>query len=92
VRAALEPFYPGAAKAMTHARFVDWIIDPWARGTYSFPAPGQVTTVGPLLDRGHHRLHFAGEHTCYAFTGWMEGALASGIRTAKKLAQRDGAG
>ena len=90
VRAELDRLYPGAAKSQTHTHFVDWIIDPWARGTYSFPAPGQVTSVGPLLDRGHHRLHFAGEHTCYAFTGWMEGALSSGTRIAHRIAKRDG--
>ena len=91
-RAALDRLYPGAAAAIIAGRFVDWVTDPWARGTYSFPAPGQVTTVGPLLDQGHHpRLHFAGEHTCYAFTGWMEGALSSGTRTAHRLAKRDGA-
>lgn len=90
-RAELERLYPGAAQAITHGRFVDWVIDPWARGTYSFPAPGQVTTVGPLLESGlHEHLHFAGEHTCYAFVGWMEGALASGVRLARKLAERDG--
>lgn len=90
-RSALDRLYPGAAKAIVASRFVDWVSDPWARGTYSFPAPGQVTTVGPLLDRGHHNhLHFAGEHTCYAFVGWMEGALASGVRTARRLAERDG--
>lgn len=89
--AELERLYPGIGKALAGGRFVDWISDPWARGTYSFPAPGQVTTVGPLLDRPHHRrLHFAGEHACYAFTGWMEGALNSGVRTARRLAERDG--
>jgi monoamine oxidase len=36
------------------------------------------------------RLHLAGEHTCYKFVGYMEGALDSGIRIAKRLAARDG--
>lgn len=91
-KAALDRLYPGADSAITSGRFVDWVSDAWARGTYSFPAPGQVTTVGPLLDQGHHsHLHFAGEYACYAFTGWMEGALSSGIRTAHHLAKRDGA-
>jgi monoamine oxidase len=91
-RAALDMLYPGFAAAMTGGRFVDWVNDPWARGTYSFPAPGQVTTVGPLLDAPHaERLHFAGEHCSYAFVGWMEGALSSGVRTARRLAKRDGA-
>jgi Flavin containing amine oxidoreductase len=36
------------------------------------------------------RIHFAGEHTCYAFTGYMEAALQSGIRVAEQIARRDG--
>ncbi|MBL8825920.1 MAG: FAD-dependent oxidoreductase [Planctomycetaceae bacterium] len=91
IRAQLETFYPGYAQAMRGGRFLDWMADPWARGSYSFPAPGQVTTVGPLLDRGlPHGLHFAGEYACYAFTGWMEGALASGVGVARKIAERSG--
>lgn len=90
-RAALEKFFPGINERMTGGRFIDWVSDPWARATYSFPAPGQVTTVGPLLSAGHGpHVHFAGEHTCYAFVGWMEGALSSGIRLARKLSERDG--
>lgn len=90
-RARLDELFPGFAAAMTGGRFVDWVNDPWARGTYSFPAPGQVTTVGPLLAAPHaNRLHFAGEHCSYAFVGWMEGALSSGVRVAHRLASRDG--
>lgn len=90
-RAELERLFPGASDALSHGRFVDWVVDPWARGTYSFPAPGQVMTVGPILDSGwQRRLHFAGEHTSYSFVGWMEGALSSGVRLAQKLMERDG--
>ena len=71
-------------------RFMDWPSDPWTKGSYSVPAPGEVTTIGPLLHKGCGRLHFAGEHTCYAFVGYMEGALNSGIAVAKRLAVRDG--
>ena len=90
-REVLDELYPGFAAAMTGGRFVDWVADEWARGTYSLPAPGDVTTVGPLLDAPHAKhLHFAGEHCCYAFVGWMEGALQSGVRIARRLADRDG--
>jgi monoamine oxidase len=58
--------------------------------SYAFPAPGQVTSLGPLLHAGQGRLHFAGEHTNYAFIGYMEGALGSGIALAKRIAERDG--
>ena len=89
--AVLEKLFPGFGAVAAGGRFIDWVNDPWARGSYSFPAPGQVTTVGPLLEAGHaRRLHFAGEHCSYAFIGWMEGALASGVRLAQRLAVRDG--
>ncbi|MGZ4966827.1 MAG: FAD-dependent oxidoreductase, partial [Chthoniobacterales bacterium] len=58
-------------------------------GGYSFPAPGQVTTIGPLLRRGLDRLHFVGEHACYKFVGYMEGALNSGVSVAQRLVRQD---
>jgi monoamine oxidase len=69
---------------------MDWPNDPWTLGGYSFPAPGQVTTVGPLMHKGLGRLHFAGEHTSYKFVGYMEGGLNSGVTVAHRLAKRDG--
>jgi monoamine oxidase len=46
---------------------------------------------GPKLSDGYEgKVHFAGEHTCYVFTGYMEGALQSGYRLARKLVHRDG--
>jgi monoamine oxidase len=88
--AALEKIYPKVRDQFVKSRFVNWRDDPLAQGSYSFPAPGEVTTIGPRLMDGLDRLHFAGEHCCYAFIGYMEGALQSGVRLAKKLAKRDG--
>ena len=82
--------YPGIGTAFVNDRYMNWPSDVWTRGGYSFPAPGQVTAVGPLLRKGLEHVHFAGEHTCYAFVGYMEGALNSGASLAKRLAQRDG--
>ena len=82
--------YPGIGAAFVNDRFMNWPSDAWTRAGYSFPAPGQVTTVGPLLRKGLEHVHFAGEHASYAFVGFMEGALNSGASLAKRLAQRDG--
>ncbi len=82
--------YKGIRASFVNDRFMNWPSDAWTRASYSFPAPGQVTVMGPLLWKGMDRLHFAGEHTCYAFVGYMEGALNSGASIAKRLAQRDG--
>jgi monoamine oxidase len=86
----LEPLYPGISKHFTKGTFMDWPGDQWTRASYSCPSPGQVTTLGPILQSGLGRLHFAGEHTSYAFGGYMEGALRSGVDVAKRLAARDG--
>ncbi len=86
----LERVYKGIRASFVRARFMDWPADPWVRASYSFPAPGQVTTNGPTLRAGIGRLHFAGEHTCYAFVGYMEAALNSGAAVARALAVRDG--
>ncbi len=89
---AFEAFYPGFKENLVATRYMDWPKDPWAGASYSFPAPGQVMSQGPALAKAHMngRLHLAGEHTCYKFVGYMEGALDSGIRVAKRLAVRDG--
>ena len=88
--AALEKMYRGIRPAFVKARYMDWPGDAWTKGSYSFPAPGQVTTQGPTLRQGLGRLHFAGEHSSYGFMGYMEGALESGAAAARRIAQRDG--
>ena len=88
--AELNKVYRGITASFIRARFMDWPSDPWAKASYSFPAPGQVTSQGPTLRQGIGRLHFAGEYTSYAFMGYMEGALNSGAAAARRIAVRDG--
>jgi monoamine oxidase len=87
-----EQAYPGFKENLVNTRYMDWPKQQWTEASYSFPAPGQVTTIGPLMAKPHMdgRLHLAGEHTCYKFVGYMEGALQSGARVAKAIAKRDG--
>lgn len=87
---AYEALYPGFADQFVNARFMDWPGDQWCQAGYSFPAPGQVTTMGPMMHKGFGRLHVAGEHACYKFVGYMEGGLNSGASLARRIAQRDG--
>ncbi len=90
----LEDLYAGYKESFVASRWMDWPGEKWTGAGYSFPAPGEVTKMGPMLAAGamNGRLHFVGEHVCYKFTGYMEGALNSGATLAKKLAVRDGAG
>lgn len=86
---AMAPAFPGMLEHVTKDLFVDWPGMPRVKGSYSFPAVGEVTRIGrTLVDGvadGLAPLRFAGEHTSYAFMGYMEGALSSGIRVARQL-------
>ncbi|MCC6951802.1 MAG: FAD-dependent oxidoreductase [Phycisphaerales bacterium] len=88
--AEVEAALPGYTENRVAHRFMDWPGMQWVGSSYSFPAPGEVTAMGPMLRKGAARLHFAGEHCCYKFVGYMEGALCSGVELAKRLAARDG--
>ena len=65
-----------------------WSDDPWAQGAYS--TPGLATEAGDedRLTAPSGPLHFAGEYTAGPWSGLMEGALRSGIRAAREVAQR----
>lgn len=89
-KAELTKTYPAYAENLIKTRFMAWPKEEWTKAGYSFPAPGQVTAIGPTYYKGLGRLHFAGEHTCYKFVGYMEGALNSGASLALRLAKRDG--
>jgi monoamine oxidase len=88
--AHFEAWFPGYKANLAGVRFMDWPGDAWAQGAYSAYAPGQITRVGPALHAGLGRLHFAGEHCSFAFMGYMEGALHSGVSVAHRMATRDG--
>ena len=83
----LEKVYAGYGANLVDTRFMDWPGMPFVGAGYSFPAPGQVTTAGPLLNKSHNggRLHFATEACCYKFVGYMEGALQAGVAVAKRI-------
>jgi monoamine oxidase len=61
-----------------------WDEDEWARGAYTWFKPGQMRSLLPLVGRTEGRLLFAGEHTS-DHPGWMQGALASGVRAAREV-------
>jgi monoamine oxidase len=88
---ALRAPYPGINREIRDARFMNWPKAYWTRASYHFPRMGEVRLWGPFWKSGYKGwLHFAGEHTCYAFVGYMEGALQSGHRVSRGLAARDG--
>lgn len=89
--AALKEPYPGIGEQLRASKFINWPSEKWTMASYYFPRLNEVTSWGPFWKAGFEgQLHFAGEHTSYAFMGYMEGALSSGYRLARRLAIRDG--
>lgn len=80
----LERVHPGLRENLEGAVCKVWLADPWAGGAAAIPSPGQMTTLCKGIDRPEGRVHFAGEHTS-RWTGWMQGALESGLRAAQEV-------
>ena len=88
-RPKLTKIYPRFQQAVLGSRFINWPKDAWTLTGYSCPAPGEVTTVARFLYQPSGRIMWAGEHTCMAFFGYMEGALQSGLHAALSIAYNE---
>lgn len=84
----VEKIYPGSRKLYASKQaFMRWEIQPFARGSYACPAPGQYTSImgsAGLPELGG-RLLFAGEHVSYQSQGYMNGAVETGFAAADSI-------
>ncbi len=65
----------------------NWGADPYARGSFSFPAVGATESTRARFRRSvADRLFFAGEATASDAPATMQGALSSGVRAALEVA------
>lgn len=86
VQSALDAYIKGARVVAVDSH--DWAGDPFSRGTWMTPRPGQLTRYMSSLSATEGRLHFAGADIS---TGWftaMEGALETGKQAAHDLCAR----
>lgn len=67
------------------ATAVTWEHDPYARGAYAHQSPRFDPALISWLSAPAGRLAFAGEHTSGESQGYMEGAVASGLRAADDI-------
>lgn len=63
----------------------DWQSDPFSRGAYTYAAVGGSGAHDELARPVQNTLFFAGEATSSDETGTVAGAIASGLRAAKKV-------
>ena len=64
----------------------DWSVDPWASGCVTALPPGVLTGYGEALRTPVGSIHWAGTETSYVWTGYMDGAIRSGLRVAAEVA------
>jgi monoamine oxidase len=67
-----------------HTDTIAWPNEEFTRGSYMALSPGQVTAHWEALMTPAGRLFFAGEHAT-AIQGYMEGAVESGQRAARRI-------
>jgi monoamine oxidase len=80
----MEKVHPGLLDNLEGEYSKVWASDPWAGGAAAIPSPSQMTTICVGIEQPEGRVHFAGEHTSQ-WTGWMQGALQSGLRAAREV-------
>lgn len=80
----IKKIRPAMVNNVDIVKLVSWGKDPYAKGAYSYFAPGQIRRFRDVMAQPWGRIHFAGEHTAIASPG-MESALESGERVAKEI-------
>lgn len=84
--AQLDQVWPGAAAACAgDAKRIWWPGDPYVKASYAGYTVGQWTSIGGAEGEAVRRLFFAGEHTSYAFQGYMNGAAQTGRDVAEDI-------
>lgn len=64
----------------------DWLTEAWSQGGYvAHMPPGVMTTYGDCIRQPVDRIHWAGTETATEWSGYLDGALQSGIRAAKEI-------
>lgn len=79
-----EAVFPGATSHAVAQAVHSWQEDPWSRAAWSSPSGAEIGRYGEAIGRPEGRVHFAGEHVS-DHRGWMQGALASGLRAADEI-------
>lgn len=87
VREHWEKLFPGASTEpilgwSTHS----WANDPWAGSAWASPSQAEFASLGAAIREPEGRIHFAGEHASDT-PGWMQGALASGLRAMEEISR-----
>ena len=75
------------AADFSHCALVDWRTEPGIEGGPNTTfGPGILTALAPVWGRPEHGcIHFAGAEYSSSYTGYVEGAIASGRECAEQI-------
>ena len=83
-----ELFGPKALRPIDYVEH-DWTKERWTGGgPTAIHAPGSLVQFGPAIRRPFGRVHWAGTETSTYWSGYMDGALRSGMRAAAEVLER----
>ena len=82
VQRAVRSFLPDAEVLAICGH--DWRRDPYSLETWAVFRPGQITQGEQHLRASEGRIVFAGSHSALRWTGFIDGAIESGIRAAQE--------
>jgi len=80
VQTAIRSFLPNAEVLATSGH--NWRNDPWSLETWAVFRPGQISRYENHIRASEGRIIFAGAHTALRWTGFIDGAIESGMRAA----------
>lgn len=85
VQAAVDAIRPGleVVAATTH----DWMADPFAGTTWATHRPGQLTRDLEALQLPHGAVHFATTDNADLWGGFIDGAIESALREARRISE-----
>jgi monoamine oxidase len=81
--AMFEADMPGLLGEVIHTETFDWLAQPWIKGSFGDLPPGGGWMIAEWT-RPEDRIHFAGDFTTLK-SGWVEGAIESGLRAARQI-------
>jgi len=79
----MDAVHPGLRGYVETVVVKSWVKDPWQKGAYVVYHPGQQEWYAEIC-KPDGNIWFAGEDAS-PWPGWMQGALASGIRAAREI-------
>jgi monoamine oxidase len=83
IQRALDELHPGfeIVDAISH----DWLADEFTRGTWAIHRPGWYTKHHAVMREPEGRLVFAGSDLADGWSGYVDGAIESGLRASRQV-------